>query len=136
MILKRHGGGCCGIRHLYGFSPPQVTSRHHLTAEVGGTGLSSNPVYGTLAEMVALAIKSQGTPTGRKGKLIEVVLNTSQMRVGGKALVKMLKENNFRLVSRFSNSSGEICNVFHHTTGKCAAPMPKWWADEEEKVAG
>lgn len=90
MQYSRHGGGCCGVRHLNGMSPFDVNLFKNLLT--GQFGLADLPPD--------------------KG-LIEVILNETQCKEHPWGL-KMLEYAGFALVNAFYNSnSGQYCYVFH-----------------------
>lgn len=96
--IHRHGGYCCGVRHLSGFTGLETTSR------------------------IKQHIKEE-TRQGRvRGQLVEAILTDSQCRRNEGRLPKALQEVGFRLVARFTNiNSGNNCNVFHYN--KFAKPL-------------
>jgi hypothetical protein len=90
-----HGGGCCGINHIRGFSDAYRNR--------------GNPTREELREMMRT-----GNMAANKGMLLEVVLTNTQCRQYPNLPI-MLQEEGFKLVNRFLNpNSGNICNVFHY----------------------
>lgn len=91
--IQPHGGGCCGIRHYSGFwSSQRLISTESITTE-----LNQFPM--------------RNTRNGR-GKCIEAVITDSQFAADPQ-LAQKLKDNGFRLVTRFYNSTGGMCNILH-----------------------
>lgn len=85
-----HGGGCCGMRHLYGFSDRTVT----------------------LDELTPERIKEHFGLDTRWG-LCEVVLTNKQLS-SWPGLGETIQRAGFKYVHKFKNpNSGNICNVFH-----------------------
>lgn len=95
--LVNHGGNCCGIRHYYNF-----WSSRYQTTEQYQQELRSFPV-------------NSGGRT--KGKVIEAVITDTQFRQDPE-LAQKLKDQGFKLVTRFSNSTGGLCNVLHRVGGE------------------
>jgi len=131
MQLRSHGGSCCGIRHLSGF---------------GAWGTKVNAGYNSLGRryetktrlelfkgfMKQLEGSDFTTNRGAEGKLVEVVVTDSQVR-SNPDIPSVLKAYGFKFVTRFNNSSGGMCNVFHKTTGKCGDhEVPSWWTKAKE----
>lgn len=118
--ISSHGGYCCGMRHIYRFSPV-LPDGAVLTEEV-------------LRSALETAINRLMVPQ-KKGfnLLMEVVLNDTQL-VEQKCLAPILKEFGFKLVTRFLNSnSGSWCNVFHLETAPEQAkfkPLPFEWSND------
>lgn len=82
-----HGGGCCGVRHIYNFT-------------------------GTRTEAIEEEIKTAVSRVGSAG-LYEIVLTGAQLR-RRPAIAKIIQELGFRFVTRFKNpNSRNICYVFH-----------------------
>lgn len=93
--LSYHGGGCCGRLHYYNFTGQETAEsiRRDLTAY------------------------SQSEGGNTRGKSIEAVLTDSQFRYHPH-LAQALKDNGFRIVDRFYNSTGGMCNVLLRTGGR------------------
>lgn len=108
--------GCCGMVELYNW--------YHSQSK--GSEALENAVQEKLRVLDQL-IKSYSK--GRSGKCIQLVLTTSQLNKYPKYKEEFEKRG-FRLVSRFCNTTGTICNVFHLTTGE-SDRMPK----EKEKAS-
>lgn len=81
-----HGGGCCGVRHLYAFRGDETQATlNRYTREAGQAGI-----------------------------MLEAVLTNGQMQ-RSPALRGRLIEAGFRPVTSFRNgNSGNTCNVFHY----------------------
>jgi hypothetical protein len=126
MQLTRHGGRCCGIRHIYGFSggPKQLAYNYDC-------GRNSR-----LLTQLKRHIRENGLVRGGKGKMFEVVLTDNQI-TENPDWIPELKTLDFRLVTRFHNSTGGWCNVFHKTSGVCRDDkVPSWWKDEAPRIMG
>lgn len=97
-----HGGSCCGIKVLSHFMDDPATNS--LYAIKGFTHDYEKTCFdGTLACHKNLRNADQ--------RVLEVVLIEQQMK---KYRLKMLKEADFRLVSRFRNgNTGRWCYIFH-----------------------
>lgn len=95
--IRNHGGSCCGVVHYSGFNG----SRSFVTAESIATDLR----YYELNE-----------GSRSKGKLVEVVITDTQFREDPE-LAQKLKDNGFKIVNRFYNNTGGICNVLHRVGG-------------------
>ena len=124
MNLTRHGGHCCGIKHIWGFhGPPKL--------------IYFNNVWGRNSRLLTQLkrhIRENGHVRGSKGKLFEVVLTDGQITHYPEWIVE-LKALDFRLVSRFNNSTGGWCNVFHKCTGTCRDDeTPEWWKDKPKEL--
>jgi hypothetical protein len=78
-------------------------------------------------------IRENGVVRGNKGKMFEVVLTDPQIERNPQWIAE-LKALDFRLVTRFNNSTGSRCNVFHKTSGVCRDEnVPDWWKDKPKK---
>jgi hypothetical protein len=105
MEVEHHGGGCCGMRHLY---------------EFGFSGPIANFIRSFERKMKSydrgVALREGQTP---RNILCEAVLTDQQLNVvaaNGLTWVQVLREAGFRRVSRFRNgNSDNMCNVFHYT---------------------
>lgn len=96
--IARHGGRCCGIHHIYGFS------------------LAGDRVQEDLQRIDQWLINNQGFYQGRT---LEIVLNESQCREGQDTLLPGLAERGFVLTSAFYNTnSGNNCYVFHRVNDR------------------
>jgi hypothetical protein len=120
MRLSYHGGGCCGVRHL-----------HDLNGRISSLVPTENLVRRSrLSTLFKKKVKEAGrdNPYGpTRGRLVEVILADRQI-TAEPGWPAFLKEQGFRLVSRFNNCGGGWCNVFHHTTGTCGdETIPAWW---------
>lgn len=141
MQMRNHGGSCCGIRHLVGFGPwddlvnarSVFNSRTHRYETKGESRLEAfNGFMKKLDSRTAGYQSNRGT----RGKLVECVVTDGQIE-RTPTIPGMLKKAGFRLVSRFDNSSGDMCNVFHKTTGKCGTDeVPSWWTNAKEPEPG
>lgn len=135
MNLAHHSGGCCGIRTLHGFGPLRAIIPYY--APLAGrykrgwriTAFDQfMKVFATMSPYVGH--ERDGVP---RGKLIEVVLTDSQIKTTPK-WPQILRDNGFNLVSRFYNSTGGWCNVFHMMTNNCGDNVvPDWWTATEPK---
>lgn len=95
-VCREHGGGCCGIRHIYGFyilPTPENIARFDKT--MNDYELSPG--------------------MGLQDKLIEVVLNNSETKQEFKGMtwMQVLRERGFKLVNRSRNSNGSVLHIFH-----------------------
>lgn len=116
MDMESHGGYCCGMRHLYGFNEGDDTTLRH----VKGFLKRSNQTVSGAADIEAMRIYEETQAVNRKrGKIIEVVLTDDQIQRMPKTC-NYLKEYGFKLVHRFDNSTGSICNVLHY----CFSTLP------------
>lgn len=124
MNFAHHGGHCCGVKHVYGFfGPPDEM-------EYGADGRRSKKLT-----HLKRYIRQYGMIRGKRGKLFEVILTDGQITAYPEWIPE-LKALDFRLVSRFHNSTGEWCNVFHKCTGRCRDDkIPDWWKDEQPSLA-
>lgn len=102
--LSRHGGNCCGVRHFHDLSDTFM-----------------NPI--TEATLTAALRQEQAVPRdlnhngGRtKGKVVEAVVTDTQLRYNPE-LAGMLRRLGFKLVTRFHNNTGGMCNILHRVTG-------------------
>lgn len=92
MAVSHHGGGCCGVKHIYRF-----------------------PVYSTEGEATTWLrgemqkVLDRMDPRRQRGQLIEVALTDNQCV----NWAKTLKNEGFRHVARWRNSnSGNVVNMF------------------------
>lgn len=122
MNFRNHGGGCCGVKHLHGFDAKPKT-------------LTYVPYTSRRTKMLTLMkrlIRENGHVRGARGKMFEVILTDPQIREMPEWIAE-LKAMDFRLVTRFHNSTGGWCNVFHMTTGRCRDDnVPDWWSEKRE----
>lgn len=89
MNITPHGGGCCGVKHLYGMNDLTATGANSLAGRVR-------------------AAPSCG--------ILEVIVTDYQLRANDNMLIKQLNANKFRLVSRAYNPNSENhINIFHRT---------------------
>lgn len=100
MKMVYHGGSCCGMKHIYGFTCNPDSAAYFepgsLYAPKGG--MTNKEFLTYLCEK-------------NKRRCTEVILTSAQIRFGW---LPILQELGFELVSRFKNAnSGCICNVFH-----------------------
>lgn len=107
MRLSNHGGSCCGIKHIHGFgnSDDAVLRqiKRSLTRTPGGKRVKWDGE--TLFE--------ERSGTNPEGKIIEVVLTDGQIRSHPRTCA-WLKKFGFKLVHRFDNRTGSMCNVLHY----------------------
>lgn len=106
-LIAGHGGGCCGISHIYGFSGFRWSS-------------SNNPRNSEDAERrVRFLISKYWADSGRrlddrKNRLYEAVLRESQREEWEPVLLAV----GFELVTDFLNTnSGNRCYVYHYAMG-------------------
>lgn len=111
-----HGGLCCGMTHIYGFSvgPERVLSNEFISQTDAGKVYKYEPEENETAlkrfEKAVAAIE-----TARPKGIIEVVLIDYQMTLGWK---KVLIDCGFQQVSKSKNSnSGNTIYVWHKITG-------------------
>lgn len=97
--IQAHGGGCCGVRHIAGFS---------------ASWLHPRPTKEMIQDEVKIFPPSSGGRT--RGKVVEAVITDSQFRQQPE-LAQIMKDEGFRLVTRFHNSTGGMCNVLHRVGG-------------------
>jgi hypothetical protein len=125
VALAGHGGGCCGMRHIYGFdgspeSKTYVRNAIGVMARNGSTLLEKfDSLIHEIDSIVAAANRS------RQSKTIEVILTRGQL-AAYPGWLPVLKERGFKLVNRFTNTSGSICNVFHRTPSEVKEPLAGW----------
>lgn len=99
--IMNHGGQCCGVRHYVGF----------------GFGRFGNITTETITQDLRNAGISGRENGGRsRGKVVEAVVTDSQFRANPD-LAQTLYDSGFRLVTRFYNSTGGICNILHRVSG-------------------
>lgn len=92
IVQDGHGGGCCGMLHIYGFS--RARQQQDL-------------------ECVSKKLKAVKHKEGCR--LIEIVLTDPQIK-NMPELTNGLKRLGFKLKTRFLNiNSGNYCNVLHWT---------------------
>ncbi len=119
MEYTDHGGGCCGIAHLWLFDEEGIETldariRQH-DAIAGGN---------RLLEVVLSERQVAPQPPRERGGLGHLVLQ--EVRDAG-GWPTILRERGFRLVSRFRNSnSGQLCYVFHR--------VPEWQSLRNEDL--
>lgn len=104
VTFANHGGGCCGLRHLFSFS--------------GSTDRNPSDINFEL------------TRSNNYGRATEVVLTDSQCRNYPNVLQR-LADLGFVLAGRFHNdNSDNVCNVFHrmdHRKAITATALPYTW---------
>lgn len=108
MQMRGHGGGCCGIRSLSGFS----THNDEDTLRQAKNYLrrSSKKNHISLPGMEFSEHESDGI---KNGKIVEVVLTDNQIE-RLPLTCAYLKHYGFKLIHRFKNSTGSMCNVLHY----------------------
>lgn len=124
---------CCGIYVLSGFYDPKQKAyrmRHETQPAEDGGPQWARTVYpnGNPATVVDVPLAStlqaefetnmaavKSSDRVDSGKNTEVVLTDGQCRQYEGVWPKLLKEHGFRLVTRFRNTSGSVCNIFHRT---------------------
>lgn len=91
MIVKTHGGWCCGISHIYDIPPYSKKQEKRLEEKT--------------------KIESRSDRSDDKGRLVEVVLTNKKSQEWHDAV----KRIGYVEVSRFKNSStANICIVYHY----------------------
>lgn len=110
MEVTTHGGQCCGIRHLRNFGGPDEGCLHELKRflRTEQSAISQDAKHLPVFDFVQFT-----SSTGKRGKIIEVVLTERQIE-RLPLTCAYLKGYGFKLVSRFHNSTGNICNVLHY----------------------
>lgn len=87
-----HGGMCCGVNHIYGF-----------------TGRETREDIESLFRRVGVRHSDTSCI------LVEAILTNKQCNNNNGYLPELLQRVGFRLVARFKNhNSGNFCNVFHY----------------------
>lgn len=103
--IDRHGGGCCGVKHICGFLGTETA--------------------GDIRRLIAKA----GPNDGQQCQLFEVVLTNAQL-LRYSNLLPALRSVGFTQVSKFINvNSGNVCNVFHYIP----YPLPFVDSDHPER---
>lgn len=107
---ERHGGGCCGRYHLYGFRGDE-----------------------TVREIKTLIERREGSLRRTRGLIWEATLTNSQC-IRYPNLLKSLKEVGFSLVYRGTNmNSGNCVNVFmYHRKPSSLTEVPFKWDNGDE----
>jgi hypothetical protein len=115
MNIDEHGGGCCGMMHIYAF---ENGPRPYLLRLLD-------------TQMRDWVEENYASAAGEKtfNVLLEAVLTDDQMANGW---APELKQRGWKLVTRFFNSnSGNYCNVLHYTPheprGRNRTPRPYAW---------
>lgn len=94
---------CCGVRHIHSFDEDgDFDEASEVTDHLRD--------YPMARGLVGAGANAAVTPASRK--LIEVILNREQVE-NNPVIIETLKQEGFRLVSEFNNSSGSDCFVFH-----------------------
>jgi hypothetical protein len=97
VIVRSHGGGCCGVFHISSFSQ-----------DFGGKRTDA------MCQKEIQAALDRYLVTGNNNRLCEAVLTDNQCNRNGGQWPRVLRRMGFKLVARFRNSnSGNVCNVFH-----------------------
>jgi hypothetical protein len=113
MQLINHGGYCCGMRHLYGFTN---IDGENLLVEASGRTRRAGPLTRAQAFKTLLKEVDESPAFNRnctdRGKTIEVILTATQIRSEGHITIPMLKKAKFKHVYTFNNSTGDTCYVF------------------------
>jgi len=115
--MENHGGGCCGIKHLRGFGGSDAgvleTVKRRLTKTRGRVRWEGTTLF------------REESGAAPEGKIIEVVLTDGQVK--DKPLTcAWLKKFGFKLVHRFYNSTGSMCNVLHYCHGTRPSEGSPW----------
>lgn len=123
MYLEEHGGGCCGITHIYDFwntSERGVASlRKYINTFLDKTYLGAQGDGWELEDGCIL--------TKRKFSCVLEACLTDQQMV---FWAPIMKEIGFRIVNRFLNSnSGNCVNVLHYNPAgrRKLPPVPYKW---------
>lgn len=124
MEIAPHGGGCCGITHIFSFHPVNVNSERQ--------GLDRlKRLLTTITEELEeenMEYDEVGNETkpwrGRFGHLVEIALTDQQMMVWA----PHLKVLGFKLCDRFRNdNSGNVVNLLTYKTKKSVPKKPYKW---------
>lgn len=150
MQLKYHGGHCCGMRHLMGFSSfsynhGEIARQNHpaderarlayLTQVVrGAVNAQIPPVYnGPVADSVKQEFLNimdwaEHPHHMQKTKCFEVIFTDSQFSQNPE-WAQLLKDRGFEFKTRFKNNGTSWCNVFHRVIDPAYEDKkpPKWW---------
>lgn len=120
LSLDSHGGGCCGILHLYDFSGSEVSVEKQLD-KILASWIEEE--YDEAFRECSCGFCPPPPDPKTFNALLEVVLTDSQMQMYG----QLLKKRGFRLVTRFKNSnSGNYCNILHYTPCEPAPTKPPY----------
>jgi hypothetical protein len=99
MLTQDHGGGCCGITHLWSFAVDPNTRW--------------NQGHGTYLDRLDAKIAEHNELRGGH-RILEVVLNDNQYPNWHDRLV----DRGFVMVTEFRNSnSGHVCRIYHYYSG-------------------
>lgn len=114
MRWDEHGGGCCGVSHIFDFPTLSVDKDEveHL-----------NDIISSLLKSLKDINRDENTDdplwSGEFSHLFEIVLTDSQMDIWAKTL----KEKGFKYVTRWLNdNSGNYCNLLVYLSDEEAAP--------------
>ena len=116
MRTSRHGGGCCGVRHLHGFDGSDERVLRTVKGQLNRRKHGTN-VYVGDADLGFNELTDQNQV--KHGKIIEVILTDPQIERLPRTCA-YLKGYGFKLVHRFKNSTGGFCNVLHY----CYSTLP------------
>ncbi len=112
-----HGGACCGIRHIKNFTRQtrwNPNERKYVPAEEEFTAERIENLIASAVYPNPGAMERNGART--RGKIVEAVVTDSQFSKEP-TLAQALYDAGFRIVNRFHNNTGQLCNVLHRTTG-------------------
>jgi len=116
-MYDQHGGGCCGISHVYWF--PERADEAWLDREIKGA-------IGDIEweNQVDVEVGDRQRWRGKFGHAIEVCLTDDQMMVWAETL----KKKGFKLGLRWLNdSSGNYCNLLSWSPKKAGKKRPYKW---------
>lgn len=117
MQMDGHGGGCCGIRHLHSFFGGDGNVLREVKLYLERTNKHASGAADIDNMAICEAVQRAGSR--KRGKIIEIVLTDEQVYALPKTC-QYLKEYGFKLVHRFDNATGSICNVLHY----CFSTLP------------
>lgn len=123
--VTSHGGGCCGVQHIRGFSRLNYLRESGRAFDVSDESVS-NALLTFIRQKVERAYHrttmfNENNPRG--GILVEAILTDPQVASGWGAVMALA---GFRLVTRYQNdNSGNYCNVFHYLTPGATNEMPE-----------
>lgn len=124
MEFDVHGGGCCGISHIYNF-PIHYFDLKGLNQIIGEAVDEVKDNVDAANENDRVAERPINNPyRGKFNHLIEIVLTDEQMMTWSKTL----KERGFKLGPRWLNdNSGNYCNMLTWVAKKPSKPRPYTW---------
>lgn len=122
-MYGNHGGGCCGMKHLFGLDRMSLEEfdrvvREHFEEPRGIRGLNNNRIL----EVVLSERQIETDP-------LDARFDRSIINAGGWPAV--LASRGFKLAETWRNSnSGNMCYRFVKLEGEGFAPPPEWWAND------